>query len=153
PGQGAGPRPPAFAAPRANRGRPAGRRQDRPCRGRRRTPGLQHGHDELRARAAARPPRRSDRARRQHLLPRGAVPARALDSGTSTTMAFDGKLINRPSDPAGERGVADGLFVFYYGVQAPAPATDVLSPNGDGVDESQELSYKVVRPSTVTASL
>ena len=89
----------------------------------------------------------------QQLVRLGAVTASALDSGTSTTMAFDGKLINRPSDPGGERGVADGLFVFYYGVQAPAPATDVLSPNGDGVDEAQQLSYKVVRPSTVTASL
>ena len=81
----------------------------------------------------------------QQLVRLGAVTASALDSGTSTTMAFDGKLINRPSDPGGERGVADGLFVFYYGVQAPAPATDVLSPNGDGVDEAQQLSYKVVR--------
>ena len=89
----------------------------------------------------------------QQLVRLGAVTASALDSGTSTTMAFDGKLINRPSDPGGERGVADGLFVFYYGVQAPAPATDVISPNGDGVDEAQQLSYKVVRPSTVTASL
>jgi hypothetical protein len=89
----------------------------------------------------------------QQLVRLGAVTASALDSGTSTTMAFDGKLISRPSDPGGERGVADGLFVFYYGVQVPAPATDVLSPNGDGVDEAQQLSYKVVRPSTVTASL
>jgi flagellar hook assembly protein FlgD len=89
----------------------------------------------------------------QQMVRLGAVTASALDSGSSTTMAFDGKLLNRPSDPGGERGVADGLFVFYYGVQAPAPSTDVLSPNGDGVDESQELSYKVVRQSTVTASL
>ena len=89
----------------------------------------------------------------QQMVRLGAVTASALDSGSSTTMAFDGKLLSRPSDPGGERGVADGLFVFYYGVQAPEPATDVLSPNGDGIDESQELSYKVVRPSTVTASL
>jgi flagellar hook assembly protein FlgD len=89
----------------------------------------------------------------QQMVRLGAVTASALDSGSSTTMAFDGKLLNRPSDPGGERGIADGLFVFYYGIQAPAPATDVLSPNGDGVDESQELGYKVVRQSTVTASL
>src|SRR5262245_23637538 len=89
----------------------------------------------------------------QQLVRLGAVTASALDSGTSTTMAFDGKLINRPSDPAGERGVADGLFVFYYGVQAPPPTADVVSPNGDGIDEAQQLSYKIVRPSTVTASL
>jgi hypothetical protein len=89
----------------------------------------------------------------QQMMRLGAVTASALDSGSSTTMAFDGKLLNRPSDPGGERGVADGLFVFYYGVQAPAPTAEVLSPNGDGVDESQQLSYKVVRQSTVTASL
>jgi hypothetical protein len=57
----------------------------------------------------------------QQLVRLGAVTASALDSGTSTTMAFDGKLLNRPSDPGGERGIADGLFVFYYGVQVPAP--------------------------------
>jgi Phosphodiester glycosidase/FlgD Ig-like domain len=89
----------------------------------------------------------------QQMMRLGAVTASALDSGSSTTMAFDGKLLNRPSDPGGERGVADGLFVFYYGVQAPAPTAEVLSPNGDGVDESQQLSYKVVRQSTVTSSL
>ena len=89
----------------------------------------------------------------QQMVRLGAVTASALDSGGSTTMAFDGKLLNRPSDPGGERGVADGLFVFYYGVQAPAPSVETLSPNGDGVDESQALGYKVVRPSTVTASL
>ena len=83
----------------------------------------------------------------------GAVTASALDSGGSTTMAFDGELLNQPSDPGGERAVADGLFVFYYGVQAPPPSVEVLSPNGDGVDESQSLSFKVVRRSVVTASL
>ena len=67
-------------------------------------------------------------------------------------MAFDGKLLNRPSESA-ERAVADGLFVFYYGVHAPPAAQRVLSPNGDGFAEAQALSYKVVRPSTVTASL
>jgi hypothetical protein len=41
----------------------------------------------------------------------------------------------------------------YYGVYAPEPRQRVLSPNGDGVAESQKLAYKVVRPSTVTANL
>lgn len=89
----------------------------------------------------------------QQMVRLGAVTASALDSGASTTMAFDGKVLNRPSDPAGERPVADGLFAFYYGVQAPPPAVQVLSPNGDGVDEVQSLSFKLVRTSTVTASL
>jgi hypothetical protein len=89
----------------------------------------------------------------QTMVRLGAVTASAMDAGGSTTMAFNGKLLNRPSDPGGERAVADGLFVFYYGVHAPLPSVPVLSPNGDGVAEVQSLSYKLVRPSTVTASL
>jgi hypothetical protein len=89
----------------------------------------------------------------QTMVRLGAVTASALDAGGSTTMAFDGELLNRPSDPRGERPVADGLFVFYYGVHAPAPPEPVVSPNGDGVGESQSLSFKLVRPSTVSASL
>ena len=58
----------------------------------------------------------------QTMVRLGAVTASALDSGGSTTMAFDGELLNRPSDPGGERPVADGLFVFYYGVHAAAPS-------------------------------
>jgi hypothetical protein len=82
-----------------------------------------------------------------------AVTASALDAGGSTTMAFEGNLLNRPSDRGGERAVADGLFFFYYGVHAPPPVQPVVSPNGDGIAEVQSLSYKVVRSSTVTASL
>jgi hypothetical protein len=82
----------------------------------------------------------------------GCVTASALDSGGSTTMAFDGKLLNRPSDRAGERAVAEALTFFYYGVYAPTPPSRVVSPNGDGVDDAQALVYKLVRPSTVTAT-
>lgn len=89
----------------------------------------------------------------QALARLGAVTASALDSGGSTTMAFEGALLNRPSDPGGERPVAEALLVLYYGVYAPPPASLVLSPNGDGVAERQALSYKVVRPSSVTESL
>jgi hypothetical protein len=89
----------------------------------------------------------------QTMVRLGAVTASAFDSGGSTTMAFEGKLLNRPSDRGGERAVADGLFVFYYGVHAPPPSQPVLSPNGDGIAEVQSLSYKLVRASTVTASL
>jgi Phosphodiester glycosidase/FlgD Ig-like domain len=89
----------------------------------------------------------------QTMVRLGALTASALDAGGSTTMAFDGKLLNSPSDPGGERAVADGLFVFYYGVHAPPPTQPVLSPNGDGFAETESLSYKLVRPSTVTASV
>jgi len=89
----------------------------------------------------------------QMLVSYGAITATALDSGGSTTMAFNGHLLNHPSDPGGERRIGDSLTLFYYGVIAAAPAKPVLSPNGDGVAERQTLSFKVVRPSTVTASL
>jgi hypothetical protein len=83
----------------------------------------------------------------------GAVTASALDGGGSTTMAFDGRLLNRPSDPGGEREVAEGLFVFYTGVYVPALPEEVVSPNGDGVGERQSLAYKLVRQSNVNARL
>jgi flagellar hook assembly protein FlgD len=83
----------------------------------------------------------------------GCVTASALDAGGSATMAFDGKLLNRPSDPSGERAVAEALTYFYYGAYAPTPASRVVSPNADGVDDAQALSYKVVRRSTVTATM
>jgi hypothetical protein len=89
----------------------------------------------------------------QLLVRLGAVTGTALDSGGSTTMAFNGKLLNHPSDPGGVRPIADGLTLFYYGAVAPPAAKPILSPNGDGVAERQTLGYKVVRPSTVTSSL
>ena len=89
----------------------------------------------------------------QMLVRLGAVTGTALDSGGSSTMAFNGNLLNRPSDPGGVRAVGDALTLFYYGVIAPQPTQPVLSPNGDGVAETQTLSFKVVRPSTVTRTL
>jgi hypothetical protein len=88
----------------------------------------------------------------QTMVRLGAVTASALDAGGSTTLAFDGTVLNRPSDPGGERAVATSLQLMYYGVYTPAPRP-VVSPNGDGADETQELSYKVVRPSNVTVTL
>ncbi len=83
----------------------------------------------------------------------GCVSASGLDAGGSTTMAFDGRLLNRPSDRGGERSVAEALLVSYTGVYVPPAPEPVLSPNGDGVAEAESLSYKIVRPSTVQASL
>ncbi len=89
----------------------------------------------------------------QALVRLGAVTGSALDGANSTTMAFEGQLLNRPSNQGGERSVAEALLVQYYGVWAAEPLTPVVSPNGDGVGERQSLAYKVVRPSTVTVSL
>jgi hypothetical protein len=76
----------------------------------------------------------------------------ALDSGGSTTVAFDGRVLNRPSDPSGERPVGEALVVGYGGVYAPSPAP-TLSPNGDRIGDREALSYKLVRPATVSAKL
>jgi hypothetical protein len=89
----------------------------------------------------------------QQLVRLGCVTASALEPGPSATMAFDGQLLNRPSDPSGERAVSDALFVYYYGIYAPPPSDSVLSPNGDGAGERESLSYKLVSPSTVTARI
>jgi hypothetical protein len=86
------------------------------------------------------------------LISRGCVTGFALDSGGSTTVALDGRLLNRPSDPTGERPVAEALVISYTGVYALAPAA-TLSPNGDGIDERETFTYKVVRPSSVTVDL
>jgi hypothetical protein len=76
-----------------------------------------------------------------------------LDAGGSSTMAFEGTLLNKPSDPGGERAVSEGLFVLYGGVYAAAAAELVHSPNGDGVSDLQRLAVKLVRPSRATVSL
>jgi hypothetical protein len=89
----------------------------------------------------------------QAMVRLGAVTAMGLDAGGSSTMAFDGTLLNRPSDPGGEREVSEGLFVLYEGAFAAPPREAVLSPNGDGVAEAQAFSYKVVRQSHVVVRL
>jgi hypothetical protein len=82
----------------------------------------------------------------------GAVRAMALDSGGSTTLAFDGSLLNRPSGGK-ERPISTALLLLYRGVYSPPPKVSVVSPNGDGVDEEQALAYRIVRPSTVNVTL
>jgi len=88
----------------------------------------------------------------QTLVRLGAVRGMQLDGGGSTTLAFDGTILNRPSDKT-ERPISDALMLFYYGVYAQPPLVSVVSPNGDGVAEEQALSFKVVRPSNVTVTL
>jgi len=88
----------------------------------------------------------------QTLVRYGCVTGFALDSGGSTTIAFDGKLLNRPSDASGERPVGEALVIAYSGVYVP-PVAPTLSPNADGVADVEPLSYKLVRPSTVSAKL
>ena len=88
----------------------------------------------------------------QTLVRLGAVRGMALDGGGSATLAFEGTVLNSPSDGK-ERAISTALMLQYYGVYAPPPLETVVSPNGDGVAEEQALSFKVVRPSTVTVTL
>jgi len=88
----------------------------------------------------------------QTLVRYGCVTGFALDSGGSTTIAFDGKVLNRPSDSYGERPVGEALVIAYTGVYVP-PVGPTLSPNADGVSDVEALTYKLVRPSTVSAKL
>ncbi|MGH2998936.1 MAG: phosphodiester glycosidase family protein [Gaiellaceae bacterium] len=82
----------------------------------------------------------------------GAVTAMGLGSGTPADMAFDGTLLTRPSTKA-EPPIADALLLSYTGVYASPPSSDVISPNGDGIDDTETFSYKLVAPSPVTATL
>ena len=88
----------------------------------------------------------------QTLARLGAVRAMALDGGGSSTLAFEGTVLNRPSGGR-ERSVANSFMLQYFGVFAPPPAEQIVSPNGDGISERQRLSYKVVRPSDVKVTL
>jgi hypothetical protein len=82
----------------------------------------------------------------------GAVNAMAFDAGGSSEMAFNGVVLNRPSDGY-ERPLADSLQVTYIGAYARKPRFPVFSPNGDGVRDTQWLAAKFVRRSTVNLKL
>ncbi len=87
----------------------------------------------------------------QALVRYGAVTGMALDGGGSTTMAFDGTLLNRPSGGT-ERPISTALAFAYTGVYTSASAPAV-SPNGDGVDDVETLRYKLANPSSVNVTL
>ena len=48
----------------------------------------------------------------QILIEMGAEHAMNLEGGGSTTMVQNGTIVNKPSDPAGERPVSDALLIF-----------------------------------------
>ena len=73
----------------------------------------------------------------QALVRFGAVRGMGLDGGGSSTLAFEGTVLNSPSDGR-ERAVSTALMLQYYGVYAPPPLEAVVSPNGDGVAEDAE---------------
>jgi hypothetical protein len=82
----------------------------------------------------------------------GATTALALGAGPASGLAFDGKLLTRPSNGITPK-VSDALVLSYSGIYAAPPSAAVLSPNGDGVGDTETFSYRVARPSQVVASL
>jgi len=82
----------------------------------------------------------------------GAVTAMGFDGGGSTTLSFDGRVLNRPSDGA-VRAVSNGLMVQYYGIYAPRLPRSLLTPNRDGVSDTTVASARIVRRSSVTLRL
>jgi Phosphodiester glycosidase len=82
----------------------------------------------------------------------GAVTAINFDGGGSSTLSFDGRVLNVPSDGRPRR-VANGLFLYYYGIYAPPLPGGVLSPNGDGVGESKLLTARIARRAAVHLQL
>jgi hypothetical protein len=81
----------------------------------------------------------------------GAVSAAAVASGPVVAMAADGSLLDRPNPGRREQLVREALLVQYFGVYAPPLPVPVL--NGDPSRSAEPLSYKLVRPSKVTAEL
>lgn len=82
----------------------------------------------------------------------GATTAFGLDAGSAAGMAFDGRLLTRPSTRS-EAKLSDALVLSYSGVYAAPPSTPVLSPNGDGAGDTETLAYRLARPSNVVATL
>jgi flagellar hook assembly protein FlgD len=82
----------------------------------------------------------------------GAVTAMGLGSGAPANMAFDGTLLTRPSTNT-EPPLSDALVLSYTGVYVAPPSADVISPNGDGVDDSETFTYKLLTQSQVKATL
>jgi hypothetical protein len=82
----------------------------------------------------------------------GAVTAMGFDGGGSTTLSFDGRVLNRPSDGSARR-VSNGLMLQYYGIYAPRLPRSLLTPNRDGVSDTTVAAAKVVRRSSVVLTL
>ena len=82
----------------------------------------------------------------------GAVTAMALDGGGSSELAFNGNVLNRPSDGR-ERGLANSVQLVYIGAYARKPRREAFSPNGDGYHDRQRLYARLVRRSDVHLQL
>jgi Phosphodiester glycosidase/FlgD Ig-like domain len=80
----------------------------------------------------------------------GAVTAVGLQYGRYVTSAFDGAVIDRLSQ-ARQVPVKEALLVQYAGVYAPPPSVALLGKGNAGA--GVRLTYRLTRPSTVTANV
>ena len=80
----------------------------------------------------------------------GAQTAVGLAFGSPVTAAFDGQLLSRPADRVGVP-VKEGLLLEYYGVYAPPVSLPEVGKQNQ--TQPEQLAYKVVRQSDVTASV
>lgn len=65
----------------------------------------------------------------EFLVSIGVVEAANLDGGGSTTLVVGGRLINRPSDPNGERPVGTALVVVAAGTPDAPPSEGAVAPS------------------------
>ncbi|HEY4348567.1 MAG TPA: phosphodiester glycosidase family protein [Gaiellaceae bacterium] len=78
----------------------------------------------------------------------GAVTAAGLEFGKDVTAAFDTRVLNRPQ--GSPQKIKEALLVEYQGVYTPAPTPQLVTRAGAA---GVSLAYRLVRPSTVTASV
>ena len=88
----------------------------------------------------------------QTLVRLGAVTALGARRRAAVDAAFDGTLLNRPSDPAASGRSRRSLQSSTSASTRRRPCPS-LSPNGDGVDERSSSRTRSCAPSTVTATL
>ncbi len=81
----------------------------------------------------------------------GAVTAAGLQYGKFVTAAFDGQVLNRPSQPSGQVPVKEALLVQYAGVLALPPSAPVVGKADAAAGE--QLAYRLTQPSQVTAAV
>ncbi|HEX4521022.1 MAG TPA: phosphodiester glycosidase family protein [Gaiellaceae bacterium] len=81
----------------------------------------------------------------------GAVTAAGLQYGRFVEAAFDGQPLTRPSQGSNQVPVKEALLVQYAGVYAPAPSPAFVGKANAAA--GVQLSYRLTRPSSVTATL
>lgn len=76
------------------------------------------------------------------MLSMGAYNAVNLDGGGSSTMVIHNQVVNSPSDPGGERSVANALFAVRK-VDLSAPSVPILRfPDQGAVDQRDTIEFK-----------